>query len=174
MKALECSQHYTSLFSDAQWQITPKSVVVSGRNFKLFKLLCMSSLPARMKMIQSKMKELEWSQHFPIINIWGFFQKLKDSSLRSPLSDVAKISNSFTTLWLSLLPAKIKKIRSKNEGARVFTKLYINLSDAQGQMTPESVVVSGRNFKPSKLLCMSFLPERMNMIQSTMKELEWS
>ena len=31
----------------------------------------------------------------------------------------------------------------KNEGARVFTTLYINFSDAQGQITLELVVVSG-------------------------------
>ena len=32
----------------------------------------------------------------------------------------------------------------KNEGARVFTTLYINFSDAQGQITLELAVVSGR------------------------------
>ena len=37
----------------------------------------------------------------------------------------------------------------KNEGARVFTTLYINFSDAQGQITLESVVVSGRNLNSS-------------------------
>ena len=33
----------------------------------------------------------------------------------------------------------------KNEGARVLITLYINFSDAQGQVTLELVVVSGRN-----------------------------
>ena len=33
----------------------------------------------------------------------------------------------------------------KNEGARVFTTSYSNFSDAQGQITLELVVVSGRN-----------------------------
>ena len=32
----------------------------------------------------------------------------------------------------------------KNEGARVVTTLYIDFSDAQGQLTPESVMESGR------------------------------
>ena len=62
----------------------------------------------------------------------------------------------------------------KNEGARVFTTLYINFSDAQGHITPESMMVSGRNLNSSKLLCMSLLPARMKMIQSKMKALEWS
>ena len=62
----------------------------------------------------------------------------------------------------------------KNRGARVFTTLYINFSDAQGQLTLELVVVSGRNLFSSKLSCMSSLPERMRMINSKMKELECS
>ena len=43
-------------FSGAQGQITPALVVVSGRNLNSSKLSCMFSLPARMKMIQSKNK----------------------------------------------------------------------------------------------------------------------
>ena len=53
----------------------------------------------------------------------------------------------------------------KNEGARVVTGLYIDFSNAQGQITPESVVVSGRNLNSFKLLCMSSLPARMKMIE---------
>ena len=62
----------------------------------------------------------------------------------------------------------------KNEGARVFTTLYIKFSDAQGQITLELVVVSGQNLNSSKLSCMSSLPARMRMIESKMKELECS
>ena len=43
----------------------------------------------------------------------------------------------------------------KNRGARVFTTLYINFSDAQGQITLELVVVSDQNLNSSKLLFMS-------------------
>ena len=35
----------------------------------------MSSLPARMKTIQSKMKELERYNIFPIISLWGFSRR---------------------------------------------------------------------------------------------------
>ena len=62
----------------------------------------------------------------------------------------------------------------KNRGARVFTTLYINFSDAQGQITLELVVVSGRNLKSSKLSCMSSLPARMRMIDLKIKDLECS
>ena len=48
------------MFSDAQWQITLELVVVSGRNLNSSKLSCMSSLPARMRMIDVKKKE-SWS-----------------------------------------------------------------------------------------------------------------
>ena len=41
----------------------------------------------------------------------------------------------------------------KNEGTRLFTTLYINFSDAQGEITPILVVVSGRNLNSSKLSC---------------------
>ena len=54
-----------------------------------------------------------------------------------------QILNSVETLWLSSLPAKMKKDPIKNRGARVFTTLYINFLDAQGQITLELVAVSG-------------------------------
>ena len=73
-----------------------------------------------------------------------------------------------------LLTCENKEIPIKNEGARVFTTLYIHFSDAQGQITLESVVVSGRNRNSSKLSCMSSLPTRMKLINTKMKELEWS
>ena len=73
-----------------------------------------------------------------------------------------------------LLTCKNKEDSIKNEGARVFTKIFIDFSDAQGWITLESVVVSGGNLNSSKLLCMSSLPARMRMIESKLKELEWS
>ena len=44
------------------------------------------------------------------------------------------------------------------------TTLLINFSDAQGQITPELVFRSGRNFNSFKLSCMSSLPTRIMMI----------
>ena len=63
MKALVFATLY-SIFSDAQGQITLEMVVVSGLNLNFFKHSCMSLLLERMKMIESKMKELECSQDF--------------------------------------------------------------------------------------------------------------
>ena len=73
-----------------------------------------------------------------------------------------------------LVTCKYKKDPIKNEGARVDTTLYSNFTDAQGQITLVLVSVSGRNLNSFKLSCMPFLPARMRMIDSKMKELEWS
>ena len=61
-------------FSETQGQVTLGLVVVSGRNLNSPKLSCISSLSARMKMVQSKMNELEWSQHFSHYKSMGIFQ----------------------------------------------------------------------------------------------------
>ena len=76
MKELEWSQdfsHYKSMgiFQIAQGQLTPQSLVRSGRISNSSEILWMFSLPASMKKIQSKMKALEWTQHFPHYNPMG-------------------------------------------------------------------------------------------------------
>ena len=62
----------------------------------------------------------------------------------------------------------------KNEGARLVTTLFINFSDAQGQLTPKSVMESCQNSNPSKFLCLVSLSARMKKIHPKMKVLEWS
>ena len=76
MKVLEWSQHFfhyksMGIFSDAQGQLTHKSLVRSCRISNSFEILWLSLLPARMKKNKSKMKELEWSQDFPHYNSMG-------------------------------------------------------------------------------------------------------
>ena len=87
-----------SNFSDAQRQITLVLVSVSSRNLNSSKLSCMSSLPARMRMIDLKMKELECSKYFSHYKSMGIFP------------------------------------------------------DAQGQLTPQSLVRSGRILNSSEML----------------------
>ena len=70
-----------------------------------------------------------------------------------------------------LVTCKKEEDPIKNEVARVFTTLYIIFSDAQGQITLKSVVVSRKHLYSSKLSCMCSLPARMKMIESKMKEL---
>ena len=99
--------------SDAQGQITLVLVVVSGRNFNSSKLSCMSSLPARMRMIDSKMKELECSQDFSHYKSTGIFPDAQGQLTPQSLVRSGRISISSEMLWMFLLPASMKKIRSK-------------------------------------------------------------
>ena len=137
---------FTTLYinlSDAQGQIIPESVVVSGRNLNSSKLLCMSSLPARMKMIKIKMKKLDWSQHFSNYKSMGIFPDAKGQLTPQSLVRSGQISNSFETLCLSLSPAKMKNIQSKMkapECSQYHTSIF-----QTGQLTQESVMISGRN-----------------------------
>ena len=71
-------------FSDAQGQLTPKSVMEFCQNSNSSKFLWLVLLPARMKKIHPKMNVLDWSNISPIISLWGFFQTLKGSLLKSP------------------------------------------------------------------------------------------
>ena len=61
--------HYKSMgiFQDPQGQLTPQSLVRSGRISNSSEMLWMSYLPASMKKIQSKMKAQEWTQHYTAI-----------------------------------------------------------------------------------------------------------
>ena len=132
-----------------------------------------------MKKIQSKMKALECLQDFPHYKSMGFFSKAQGQLTLQFLVKSGPNSNSSELLWLSFLPARMKKIRLtvsdgirpkfeliqafmvvlvtckneenpiKNEGARVITTflplyVYRIFLDAQGQLTPQSLVESGR------------------------------
>ena len=50
-----------------------------------------------------------------------------------------------------LVACKNEEDTIKNEGARVVTTLFINFSEAQGQLTPKSVIESCRNSNSSEL-----------------------
>ena len=65
----------------------------------------MSSLP--------KLKELECSQHFSHYKSIGIFLDDQGQLTTQSLVRSAQISNSSEIIWMFLLPAKIKKIRSK-------------------------------------------------------------
>ena len=72
-----------------------------------------------------------------------------------------------------LVACKNEEDPIKNEGARVVTTLFINFSDAQGQLTLKSLMESCRNSNSSKLLWLVLLSARMKIHQK-MKVLEWS
>ena len=59
------------IFPDAQGLLTPQSEFEPSRNSYSSELLWLSLLLPRMKKIQSKMKLLDWPQHFPHYNSMG-------------------------------------------------------------------------------------------------------
>ena len=110
-----------SNFSDTQGQITLVLVSVSGRNLNSSKLSCMSSLPARMKTIDSKMKELECSQDFSHYKSVGIFPDAQGQLTPQSLVRSGQISNSSEMLWMFFVTCKYEEDPIKNEGARVDT-----------------------------------------------------
>ena len=103
-------------FSDAQGQLTLKSVMESCQNSNPSKLLWLTLLSARMKKIYWKMKVLEWSQRFSHYKFMGIFRDAQGQLTHKSLVGSCRISNPFEILWLSLLPARMKKIQSKMKG----------------------------------------------------------
>ena len=102
-------------FSDVQGQIILVFVVVSGRNSNQSKLSCMPPLPARMRLIKSKMKELECSQSFSHYKSMGIFPDAQGQLTSQSLVRSGRISNSFYMLWMASLPTSMKKIQLKIE-----------------------------------------------------------
>ena len=95
-------------------------VTVSGRNLNSSKLSCMSSLPARMRMIDSKIKELEWSQDFSHY-IYGDFSKCSRAANSAVLGPIWPNFELVRDLMDVLVTCKYEEDPIKNEGARVDT-----------------------------------------------------
>ena len=100
-------------FSDAQGQLTPKSVMESCQNSNSSKLLWLVLLSAIMKKLHPKMTELEWSQYFSHYKSMGIFPDAQWQLTHKSLVGSCRISNPSKMLWLSSLPARIKKNQSK-------------------------------------------------------------
>ena len=96
-------------FSNTQGQLTPQSDIKSGCNSNPSEILWLSLLPARMKKIQA----LEWPQHFSHYRSMGIFPDAQGQLTPQSEVEPGRNSNSFEMLWLSLLPARMKKIQSK-------------------------------------------------------------
>ena len=120
------------------------------------------------------MKELECSQDFSHYKSMGLFSRRSRAANSAVLGPIWPNFELVRDVIDVLITCQYEGDPIRNRGARVFTILYINFSDAQGQITLKLVVVSGRNLNSFKLSFMSLLPARMRMIDSKMKELECS
>ena len=85
------------------------------RNSNSSKLSCMSSIPARMKKSQLKMKALECSHDFSHYRSMGIFLDAQGQLTPRSLGRSSRISNSSDMLLMPSLPVNMKKIRSKLE-----------------------------------------------------------
>ena len=99
-------------FSGAQGQLTPMIVMEACQNSNPSELLWLVLLSARIKRIHPKMKVLEWSQHFSHYKSVGIFPDAQRQLTRKSHVQSCRILNPFKILWVSLLPARIKKIQS--------------------------------------------------------------
>ena len=127
----------------------------------------MSSLPASIKRIWSKATEKRWRHHFPHYKSMGAFcchghQSFDPICLKtlcslSPLPVMLHIK--FDQDW----PTCLRDIQVRK------CKIFV----IQGQVTPKWVVGSGPKSNSSKLLCLSWLPATLMMIQSKMNALAW-
>ena len=161
--------HYKPMgdFLDVQGQLTPQSVVRSGRNSNLFKILCMYSLPASIWRIGSKATEKRWRHHFPHYKSMGAFfchghQKFDPICLKT----VCTLSPTPVMLHIKFdqdLPTGLRDIKIRK------CKIFV----IQGRVTPKLVVWSCPKSNSCKLLCLSWLPATLMMILSKMNELAW-
>ena len=87
--------------------------MASDRYSNSFKHLCVFLLPAKMKKIQLKMNALEWSQHIPNCKSMGIFPRAQGQLTSQSVVGSGRNSHSVENLWLSLLPARMKKIQSQ-------------------------------------------------------------
>ena len=126
-----------------------------------------------MKKINSNFKALERSQHFSHYKSMGIFSDAQGQETHKPLIKSCPISNPSEILWVSLLPARMKKIQSKMKSDRVVTTLINDLSHAHGQLTPKSVMESCQISNSSKLSRLTLLPARTKKVHRKMKVLEW-
>ena len=115
-----------------QGQITLVCVVVSGRNSNSSKLSCMSSLPARMRSIKLKMKELECSQDLTHYKSMGSFSRRSRASNSAVLGPIWPNFELVLDVIDVIVTYQYEEGPIKNRGARVFTTLNINFTDAQG------------------------------------------
>ena len=73
----------------------------------------MSSLPARMRMIELKIKELDCTQDFSHYKYMVIFPDPQGQLTPQSSVESGPNSNFSEILWLSLLPASMEKVRSK-------------------------------------------------------------
>ena len=88
-----------------------------GPKLNSSELLCLSWLPATLMMIRSKMNELAWRHHFPIISLWEIFytSRAANSVVSGPTWPKFELVQDFMHI---LVTCKYKKDRLKTTEKR--------------------------------------------------------
>ena len=100
--------------------------------------------PARMKMIEAKMKALESSHYFSHCKSMGIFFRSSRATYFTVQGRIVRHFELIRDLIVVLVTCKNEEDPIKTEGTRVLTALSIEFSDAQGQLTLQPVVEFGR------------------------------
>ena len=103
-----------------QGHVTPKWLIRSSRNSNSSEILWLSWLQASLTKIRSKMNELAWRHHFPIISLWEIFRRSRaaNSIVSGPIWPKLKLLQDFMHV---LVTCKYKKNRIKNNKEKVET-----------------------------------------------------
>ena len=131
--------HYKAMgnFLDVQSHLTPKGVVRSGRNSNLSE---MSSLPANLTKIGSKLKALAWRHLFPQ-NVRH--SRASNSEMNDPIGPEIKLIRDFTPI---LVTSKCDEDPIKNEQVSLETPSshYKYMGNFLKRSRPPNPVGSGR------------------------------
>ena len=173
IEAPECSQHYTSIFRRAR---AGNPSVGDGiwPKFELIQAFMHVLLTCKNEVNQIKNEGARVFTRFFLLHVYGDFSRRSRAAYSAVLGPIWPNFELVRDVMDVLVTCQYEEDPIKNRGAGVFTPLYINFSDAQGQITLELVVVSGRNLNSSKLSYMSLLPAKMRMIDLKKKELDCS
>ena len=135
------------IFPDTQWKLTPQSFIRSGRISNSSEMLWMFSLPASMKKVRSKIKALECSTLY--------------SNFRCAKADNSGVGGG---IWPKFELIQAVLVTCKNEDDRIkkaeleYSQYFYHYKpmgifpDVQGQVTPQSLVRSGRISNSSEML----------------------
>ena len=117
-----------------------------------------------------------WLQRYSSSKVWNFrHTRASNSKMSGRIRPKIELIKAF---MLVQVISNFDDDSIKNEWARTETafshcKSIGNVLDAQGQLTPKSVVRSGWNLNSFKILCMSLLPASIKKIGSKATEKRW-
>ena len=108
-----------------QGHVTPKWLIRSSRNSNSSEILWLSWLQASLTKIRTKMSELAWRHHFPIISLWEIFRhsRAANSIVSGPIwPKKVKLLQDFMHV---LVTCKYKKNQIKNNLEKVETSFSL-------------------------------------------------